>query len=215
VFGAKGGGTLAAQIVLNLARGSPDYAFEGYLNDRLDKGVALLGGKVLCRFDDWRLLDPAIRFVAPLHKSGAIQANMARITALDIPASRWATLVDPAATICDETKTGRGSVVAPQAVLYPNATLGDHVFVRPGAVIGNDVTIGDFSYVGPNAVVGGASRVGTGVHVGPGAIVRDELTIGQFAVIGFGAVVTKDVPAYAVVVGNPARIQGQVERHDA
>jgi acetyltransferase EpsM len=177
--------------------------------------VALLGGKVLCRFDDWRLLDPAIRFVAPLHKSGTIQTNMARITALDIPASRWATLVDPAATICDETKIGRGSVVAPQAVLYPNATLGDHVFVRPGAVIGNDVTIGDFSYVGPNAVVGGACRVGSGVHIGPGAIVRDELTIGQFAVIGFGAVVTKDVPAYAVVVGNPARIQGQVERHDA
>jgi acetyltransferase-like isoleucine patch superfamily enzyme len=49
-------------------------------------------------------------------------------------------------------------------------------------------------------------NVGNDVWIGPRAIILPAVTIGDGAVVGAGAVVTKDVPAYAVVAGNPAKI---------
>jgi len=48
--------------------------------------------------------------------------------------------------------------------------------------------------------------VGEGTHIGIGATVIQGIKIGKWATIGAGAVVIRDVPDYAVVVGNPARI---------
>lgn len=49
-------------------------------------------------------------------------------------------------------------------------------------------------------------RIEDGAWIGSGAIILDGVTVGRNAVVGAGAVVTKDVPAYSVVVGNPARV---------
>ena len=48
--------------------------------------------------------------------------------------------------------------------------------------------------------------MGEGTHIGAGATIIPNLKIGKWATIGAGAVVIKDVPDYAVVVGNPGRI---------
>ena len=56
----------------------------------------------------------------------------------------------------------------------------------------------------------GRTTVRHGASVGAGAIVLPGLTIGRYALVGAGAVVTRDVPAHAVVVGNPARGTGWV-----
>ena len=56
------------------------------------------------------------------------------------------------------------------------------------------------------------TQVADGVTFGAGAIVGPGLRIGAFAMIGMGAVVTRDVPAHALVVGNPARLAGAVCR---
>ena len=207
IIGGKGHGTLAAQTVLNLARATGGVAFAGYLNDRMPAGSPLYGGPVLCTFDDWRTLDPEIHFVAPLYKAGHMQANSARIDELGIPDSRWAILIDPSAILADGVPLGRGTIVAPSSTICPDAVIGNHCSIRPGAVVSHDVVIGDFVYVGPSAAISGNCRIGTGAHIGVGATMRDQITIGPFAVVGAGAVVIRDVPAHAVVVGNPARVQ--------
>ena len=52
----------------------------------------------------------------------------------------------------------------------------------------------------------GQTIIGNDVWIGVNAIIMDDINIGDGAIIGAGAIVTKDVPPYAVVVGNPARI---------
>lgn len=54
-----------------------------------------------------------------------------------------------------------------------------------------------------------------GASIGSNATILCNLTIGEFAVIGAGAVVTKDVPPYAIVAGNPARVIGSVTAQEA
>lgn len=51
-----------------------------------------------------------------------------------------------------------------------------------------------------------------GATIGAGAIIGSGLTVGRFAMVGMGAVVTRSVPDFALVVGNPARIVGEVGR---
>lgn len=91
--------------------------------------------------------------------------------------------------------------------IYSGVTLEDEVFVGPSAVFTNDRVpraTGDWQIV-PTLVCRGAS-------IGANATVRCGVRIGQFALVGAGAVVVDDVPAHAVVIGNPARAVGYVCR---
>jgi acetyltransferase-like isoleucine patch superfamily enzyme len=214
IFGGNGGGSLAAQTLLQLAREGQPYRLAGYLNDRLAAGTALYGGKVLCSFNDWSLLDRDLSFVAPLHKVGHMQQNAMRILGLGIPCSRWTRLIDPRAAVAKDVCVGLGSIIGPFVSIDTETTVGTHSYVRPGAVVGHAAKIGDFVYVGPNTVICGFAQVETGTHIAPGATVRGDVKVGRFAVVGLGAVVTKNVRDYAVVAGNPARVQGEVEPID-
>jgi acetyltransferase EpsM len=214
IFGGNGGGSLAAQTLLQLAREGQPYRLAGYLNDRLAAGTALYGGNVLCSFSDWSRLDSDLSFVAPLHKIVQMQQNALRIFGLHIPDFRWARLIDPRAAVADDVALGPGSIVGPFATVDTETTTGAHSFIRPNAFVGHAARIGDFVYVGPNAVICGFSRVEYGAYIAPGAVVRGDAKVGRFAIVGLGAVVTKDVPDYAIVAGNPARMQGEVDRID-
>ncbi len=100
------------------------------------------------------------------------------------------------------------------ASLFEGLTLEDGVFVGPHAVFTNDRRPravnpdGSLQTAADWAI--GASTVGHGASIGAGAIVLPGLTIGRYAMVGAGAVVTKDVPAHALVVGNPARVSAWV-----
>ncbi len=56
------------------------------------------------------------------------------------------------------------------------------------------------------------TRVGQGATIGAGCRIGSDLTIGDFAMVGMGSTVTKDVPAFHMVVGSPARTRGAVCR---
>jgi acetyltransferase-like isoleucine patch superfamily enzyme len=85
--------------------------------------------------------------------------------------------------------------------LYDGLTLEDRVFVGPNVTFTNDKTPRSKEY--PEEFL--KTRVGVGASIGGGATILPGLTIGAGAMIGAGAVVTKNVPAGAVVTGNPAR----------
>ncbi len=86
------------------------------------------------------------------------------------------------------------------------AMLMDRVHVAHNCSIDEDVTIS------PGVVLGGHTRVHRGATIGISAMTHQHSTIGAYSMIGMGAVVTRDVPPFALVVGNPARYVRDNER---
>lgn len=84
-----------------------------------------------------------------------------------------------------------------------NATIGSEVFVSGGVLTSNDNAPGRQAF--DDAIMLGPT-IEDGAMIGVGAILLPNIRIGARAVVAAGAIVTKDVPAYSIVAGNPARI---------
>jgi len=100
-------------------------------------------------------------------------------------------------------KIGNGCKFQNNVNVYHGVTVGNNVFVGPNATFTNDMY--------PRAEVWDDSRlvkteVKDGVSIGAGAVIVCGVTLGEYCIVGAGAVVTKDVPAYSLVVGNPAKV---------
>ena len=102
-------------------------------------------------------------------------------------------------------------------VMVPHGvTLEDGVFVGPSVVFSNDKYPRS---VTPDGVLKSAddwtmvpTLVREGASLGAGCVIVCGVTIGEWAMVGAGAVVTKDVPDYALVMGCPAKIVGEVDK---
>lgn len=100
--------------------------------------------------------------------------------------------------------------------LFEGATLEDGVFVGPHAAFLNDkkprAITPDGRLKTPADWTLSPTRAKQGAAIGGGAVILPGVTVGRWAMVGSGAVVTKDVPDFALVAGNPARVIGYVCR---
>lgn len=141
-------------------------------------------------------------------------------------------IVESNSTIGSGTKIWHFCHVMSGATIGANCSLGQNVFVANGVVLGDNVkvqnnvsiyegvTCEDDVFLGPSMVFTNVinprsavsrksaylpTQVGKGASIGANATIICGNNIGKYAFIGAGAVVTKDVPDYALVVGNPAK----------
>ncbi|MCU0980792.1 MAG: acetyltransferase [Pirellulaceae bacterium] len=123
------------------------------------------------------------------------------------------------------TRIGEQCRIGQNVVIGPRATVGNNVKIQNNVSVYEGVTLEDDVFCGPSMVFTNVltprcafprntaddfapTLVKRGASIGANATIVCGHTIGQHALIGAGAVVTKDVPAYAVVYGNPARQHG-------
>lgn len=147
--------------------------------------------------------------------------------------------VDEPCTIGSDTKIWHFSHIMQDSHIGQNCNIGQNVVISPGVILGNGVKIQnnvsvysgvvceDDVFLGPSCVFTNVinprsfiarkdeyrpTLIKKGASIGANATIVCGHTIGCYAFIGAGAVVTRDVPDYALMLGNPARIAGYICR---
>ena len=124
------------------------------------------------------------------------------------------------AVILEGAKIGNDCNVCAHTLIEGDVIIGDRVTVKSGVFLWDGTRIGDDVFIGPNATFTNdpmpRSRrypekfegivVESGASIGANATILPGIVIGERAMVGAGAVVIRDVPASAVVLGNPAKV---------
>ncbi len=117
---------------------------------------------------------------------------------------------------------GQNVVVSPKVVLGNNVRVQNNVSIYEGVICEDDVFLGPSmvltNVINPRSAVSRKSEykvtlIKRGASIGANATIVCGNTLGEFAFIGAGAVVTKDVPPYALIVGNPGRQMGWMSEY--
>ncbi len=127
------------------------------------------------------------------------------------------------------SKIGKNCSIGQNVNIGNNVKIGNHVKIQNNVSVYEGVELEDYVFCGPSMVFTNIklprsefpqrgsenyqkTLVKKSASIGANATIVCGVTIGEYAMIGSGAVVTKDVPAYSLVVGNPAKVIGKVDK---
>jgi len=129
------------------------------------------------------------------------------------------------AVVLRDAQIGRDCNICAHTLIESDVTIGNNVTVKSGVYIWDGTRISNNVFIGPNVTFTNDKMPRSKIYpdeflkiiineyasIGANATLLPGITIGKHAMVGAGSVVTKDVPDYAVVVGNPAKIIRYIE----
>ena len=210
VYGASGCGRSlmpVANAQLRILEGDTDGQIV-FIDDALDDD-ANVNGHTAMNYARFKSLDSDDKFVLIAIANSSIRQKIA--DKLDKDGILLWSVQHDSTLIMDEVSIDAGAALSPFVTIAANVTIGKCFHANLYSYVEHDCVIGDYVTFAPRVSCNGNIHIHDHAYIGTGAVIKQgtpdkPLVIGKGAIVGMGAVVTKDVPAGATVIGNPARI---------
>ena len=196
-----------AKVVIDIVEQEAKYRIAGLIDGYRNVGEKTLNYQVLGSEADLPRLaaEYDLKGVIVAIGDNLVRSKVAAKVSEYCPQLPFVNAVHPRATIARSTTVGAGTVLMAGAIVNPDCRVASFCILNTNSSLDHDSVMDEYSSLAPGAITGGNCRISAFSAIGIGAVLRHGITVGEHSVIGAGATVLKDIEAYSVAYGCPAK----------